>query len=212
MSKKYEVNSLGRLQKKDPRELWESEAQDFTPWLAQEENLALLSEALNLGLELEKIEQNVGSFRADILCKDTYSNSFVLIENQLEKTDHGHLGQLLTYASGLETVTIIWISKEFREEHRAALDWLNEKTNQDINFFGLEIELWQIGNSSIAPKFNVVCKPNNWSRAISKSAHNGSDNFSELKLMQLEYWQGFRDVLSNSKIKLNIVEPCTSNA
>src|SRR5882724_4545695 len=152
--------SLGRLQKIDLREAWLSEASDFTPWLAEPENLKLLGEAIGIELECEAQEKDVGPFRADILCKDTTTDSWVLIENQLERTDHCHLGQLLTYAAGLTTVTIVWLAQRFTEEHRAALDWLNERTDEKINFFGLEVELWKIGDSPIAPKFNVVCKPN----------------------------------------------------
>ena len=159
------TNSLGRLQRVQLREAWESESGDFTPWLAQSENLSLLGEAIGLNLELEAQEKGVGLFRADLFCKDTASDSWVLIENQLERTDHSHLGQLLTYAAGLSAVTIVWIAERFTEEHRAALDWLNEKTGEGINFFGLEVELWRIGNSPLAPKFNVVCKPNEIGRA-----------------------------------------------
>ncbi len=136
--------SLGRLQQVDLREVWTSKSSDFTPWLAREDNLALLEEAVGLDLELEAQEKNVGPFRADILCKDTISGTWVLIENQLEKTDHTHLGQLMTYAAGLNAVTVVWIAEHFTEEHRAALDWLNEVTDKSINFFGLEIELWRL--------------------------------------------------------------------
>src|SRR5688572_23063362 len=109
---------LGRLTRVDLRDIWLSEATDFTPWLAREENLTVLAESLGIDLELEAQERAVGPFRADILCKDIGSNSWVLIENQLERTDHCHLGQLLTYASGLEAVTIVWIASRFTEEHR----------------------------------------------------------------------------------------------
>jgi hypothetical protein len=132
---------LGRLERADLREVWLSEAGDFTPWLAREENVALLGDAIGLELEVEAQEKDVGPFRADILCKDTATANWVLVENQLERTDHGHLGQLLTYAAGLQAVTIVWIAQRFTEEHRAALDWLNEITDDRFNFFGLEIEL-----------------------------------------------------------------------
>ena len=112
---------LGRLKKVDLREVWKTEAQHFTPWLANEENLALLGDTIGLDLECEAVEKNVGPFRADILCKDTANDSWVLIENQVERTDHTHLGQLLTYAAGLKTVTIVWIAQRFTDEHRAAL-------------------------------------------------------------------------------------------
>ena len=163
---------LGRLEKiQDLRDVWKTEAQDFTPWLAGEENLgSLLGETINLDLELEAVEKDVGPFRADILCQDTDDGSLVLVENQVERTDHTHLGQLLTYAAGLNTVTIVWIAKKFTDEHRATLDWLNEITGEKINFFGLEIELWRIGDSAIAPKFNVVSKPNDWTKGKASSS------------------------------------------
>lgn len=193
MSKKGETMStknLGRLQKVDLREAWESEANGFTPWLAQDENLKLLGEAIGIDLELESQEKFVGPFRADILCKDTANDAWVLIENQLERTDHTHLGQLITYAAGLDAVTIVWIAERFTDEHRAALDWLNEHTDEKINAFGLEIELWQIGDSSIAPKFNVVSQPNDWARTVKDAATAGG--ITEHKQLQLKFWTGFR--------------------
>lgn len=150
------MNTLGRLEKVDLRNFWTTEAGDFTPWLAQEENIALLGEAVGVELEVEAQEKSVGPFRADILCKDTSTDQWVLIENQLERTDHTHLGQLLTYGAGLNAVTIVWIAAKFTEEHRAALDWLNEITDERFNFFGLEVELWRIGDSLAAPKFNII--------------------------------------------------------
>src|SRR5690606_32831038 len=119
-----------------------------------------------LQLEFIQKEAYVGTFRADIYCKDTLSSNSVLIENQLERSDHNHLGQLLTYAAGLEAVTFIWIARSFTDEHRAALDWLNDATGEDLNFFGLELELWRIGASSFAPKFNIVSQPNNWKKVL----------------------------------------------
>ncbi len=160
---------LGRLERVALRNIWTTEAQDFTPWLAQEVNLAILSETLNMDLETAGQEESVGPFRADILCRNTLDDSWVLIENQLERTDHTHLGQLLTYAAGLQTVTIVWVAATFTDEHRAALDWLNEITDERFRFFGLEVELWRIGNSPAAPKFNIVAKPNEWTRSIGKA-------------------------------------------
>ena len=161
---------LGRLTKVDLRQAWISEPGDFTPWLAQPENIVLLGEAIGIELEVESQEKSVGPFRADILCRDTTDRHYVLIENQLERTDHTHLGQLLTYAAGLDAVTIVWVAARFTDEHRAALDWLNRATTTGFNFFGLEVELWQIGNSPFAPKFNVVSQPNDWSRTVQEQA------------------------------------------
>jgi hypothetical protein len=185
---------LGVLEKVDLRDAWTSEWNGFTPWLAQPENLKLLAESVAVDLEFEAQEKQVGPFRADILCKNSIDGSWVLIENQLERTDHMHLGQLLTYAAGLETVTIIWIAERFTEEHRAALDWLNEITTDRFAFFGLEIELWRIGNSAIAPKFNIVSKPNDWSRAVQNSAVKASE-LSDLRRTQLEFWTAFKEYM-----------------
>ena len=188
---------LGKLtQIKNLREQWPDEAGDFTPWLAREENLAILGETLGIELELEAREKSVGSFSADILCKDIGSNAWVLIENQLNRTDHTHLGQLLTYASGLEAVTIIWIAARFTEEHRSTLDWLNKITDEDFRFFGLEVELWCIGDSPRAPKFNIVSKPNDWSRSVARAAREETrGELSDTRTMQLAYWTAFLLVL-----------------
>lgn len=159
------IQTLGTLNKVNLTDIWEHEAYAFTPWLAKPENLALLGNTIGLELSLESTEQSVGDFNADIVCKDVDNDShLILIENQIRPTDHTHLGQLLTYAAGLDTATIVWIAERFRDEHRAALDWLNEITGSRFNFFGIEIELWQIGNSDIAPRFNMVSevRPLNW--------------------------------------------------
>src|SRR5438477_3647796 len=122
------MSSLGRLERVDLRSIWTNEARDFTPWLATEENLKLLSEAIGMELTLETVERGVGPYSADIVCKDPACDAWVLIENQIEKTDHSHLGQLLTYTAGVNASTVVWISSRFTEEHRAALDWLNKYT------------------------------------------------------------------------------------
>jgi hypothetical protein len=200
--------ALGQLVKVELREAWASEAGDFTPWLAQEKNLRLLGDTIELELELEAQEKDVGPFRADILCKDTASGQRVLIENQLERTDHTHLGQLMTYAAGLEAVTIVWIAHSFTDEHRAALDWLNERTDEKVNLFGLEVELWRIGDSPPAPKFNVVCKPNDWSRTI-KGPTQGA--VSALKLLQQQYWAAFRKHMEEKGSGVRCQAPLAQN-
>jgi hypothetical protein len=185
---------LGKLEKLDVREYWANEAQDFTPWLAQEENIALLGEQIGQELEVQQSEEPIGPFRADIVCVDTSTGHNVLIENQLEKTDHLHLGQLLTYAAGLDAVTIIWIAGRFTEEHRAALDWLNRITPETIKFFGCEIELWRIGNSAPAPNFNLVAKPNAWTRLPPPPPP------SETAQLYQEYWSALRNRLLENKV------------
>lgn len=193
---------LGRLQKVELREAWPNEAHHFTPWLAKPENLSLLGEAIGRDLEPHAEEHSVGPFRADILCRETGTDAWVLIENQLERTDHSHLGQLLTYAAGLNTVTVVWVAERFTDEHRAALDWLNQKTPDNISFFGLEVELWRIGNSQMAPKFNVVSKPNEWTRQIAASTDT-----SESKQFCRDYWTGVIAELMPSGILLPETKP-----
>ncbi len=177
------MNRLGRLERVDLREIWETEAQDFTPWLAAEENLSVLAVTLGMELELDAQEANVGPFRADILCRNADGGSWVLIENQLERTDHVHLGQLLTYAAGLHAVTICWVAERFTEEHRATLDWLNEITGAQFQFFGLEVEVWRIGDSDPAPKFNIVSRPNDWSRSVA-----APKEMTPKRRLQKEFW------------------------
>ncbi len=198
---------LGRFEKLDLRNYWKKEDTEFTPWLAREENIQLLSETIGLELEVKSQEENVGPFRADILCIDTTDNHFVLIENQLERTDHNHLGQLMTYAAGLDVVTVIWIAQRFTEEHRATLDWLNRITDSSINFFGIEIELYRINDSLPAPMFKIVSKPNDWAKYVKKSA--ASQNLTETKLLQQEYWGGLKTFMEDNKsfVKLHSAQP-----
>jgi hypothetical protein len=209
MSKK-----LGRLERVNLDEAWQTEAGHFTPWLAQEENLELLGEVLGIDLEREAVEKNVGPFRADILCKDTAENSWVLIENQIAKTDHTHLGQLMTYAAGLndaeglKVTTIVWISSNFRDEHRAALDWLNEMTVDSVRFFGLEVELWKIGDSLAAPRFNIICQPNDWKSTVRDAAEAvSSDDDRPSHILRMKYWTAFRSYLQENKSKLRPQKP-----
>lgn len=200
---------LGRLRRIELRDIWQTEAQHFTPWLASDENIEMLSETLGMDLEVEAQEKQVGPFRADILCKDAYSDSWVLIENQLEKTDHRHLGQLMTYAAGLQAVTIVWVAAEFNDEHRAALDWLNRITDAEFRFFGLEVEVWKIGDSQAAPKFNIVSKPNEWSRQTNRAAARlSTENVTATKLQQLDFWEQFSKSLSDhSHLKTQTPRP-----
>ncbi len=138
------------------------------------------------------MEKALGSFRADIVCREE-AGSYVLIENQLERTNHDHLGKLLTYAASLEAVTVVWLAATFREEHRAVLDWLNRITPKEYRFFGVEIEVWRIRDSPEAPKFNVVAMPNDWSKSVAATVSDA--RLSGGRLRQLEYWSAFQAVL-----------------
>ena len=204
---------LGRLKKVELRDIWRSEAQDFTPWLALPENLLLLGEALSIDLELEAVERNVGPFRADILCKDPLNESWVLVENQLERTDHTHLGQLITYAAGLDAVTIVWIAAKIADEHRKACDWLNQITSENVRFFALEVELWRIGEGPPAPKFNIVSKPNTWSQGVTaaKRVIDGEGELTETRQMQFEYWQALENIFSARGGPINARAPTSSS-
>lgn len=197
-------NVLGRLERVDLKDAWDSEALDFTPWLASEDNLPILGDTLHMDLELEGQERSVGIFRADILCKNTDDGSWVLIENQLERTNHKHLGQILTYAAGLHAVTICWIAERFAEEHRATMDWLNEISDEKFQFFGLEIELWKIGDSAVAPKFNIVSRPNDWRRSVTTEP---TPDPSPTKKMQQRFWEKLKDQLEHAKSSVRPRKP-----
>ena len=190
-------SELGTLEPVKLNEIWPNEATDFTPWLKEEANLVRLSETLGLELELVGTEQDVGRFRADIVCRNLSdeSRSVVLIENQIAPTDHSHLGQTLTYASGLEAVTVVWIASKFKDEHRAAVDWLNERTDEGLAFFALEIELWSIDGSKPAPKFNIVSRPNDWTAEISRATKQPPTHIEE---QHESFWTRLRDDLNSS--------------
>lgn len=182
------VPDLGRLEQVDLRSVWESEPYSFTPWLALEANLDELARVLEIPpLLLVQTEAQVSEFSVDIVAKIEGTDDVVVIENQLERTDHSHLGQALTYASGTEAKLIIWIAQRFADGHRAAIDWLNRMTSDEVGFFGVEIEAWRIGDSAPAPRFNVVAKPNDWARAVREvSSAPGPD-----AAKNIEFWDAF---------------------
>jgi hypothetical protein len=155
--------SLGRLEPVPLRGVWPNEASDFTPWLA--ENLDELGQAVGLALELRQREHPVGRYALDLLLEDAQGR-VVIVENQLEQTDHTHLGQLLTYCAGAKADVVIWISPSMTEEHAAALEWLNENTFAGVGFFGIELELLRIGDSLPAPHFKLVVRPNDWAKKV----------------------------------------------
>lgn len=155
---------LGRLEAVPPRTVWTHEAGDFTPWLL--DNGDRLADALGIELELTAREHAVGLFAVDLIGRDLTNDAVLLVENQLESTDHGHLGQLLTYAAGTDAATIVWIATTFREEHRQALDWLNQQTSEDTRFFGIELQVVRIGDSAPAPLFRLLAQPNDWQKHV----------------------------------------------
>lgn len=182
---------LGLLKKIDDlRLVWAHEALEFTPWLAKPENIKLLGETIGLDIEVEETESDVDGFSADIVGIDTNTGRKVIIENQLEDSNHTHLGQIITYAAGKSATTIIWIVKHARDAHRAAIEWLNNHSDEDINFFLIEIELWQINDSLLAPKFNIVEEPNNWTKEVKKTSINAE---SAARQARLNFWSYFND-------------------
>lgn len=178
---------LGKLTYEDPREVWANEAQDFTPWLA--EHIDLLGEALGVEIEIEGREEPVGSFAVDLFGKEVGTGRAVIVENQLARTDHTHLGQLLAYAAGLDAKIVVWVSPEVRDEHREAIHWLNSQTSAEVGFFAAEIELLKIDDSLPAPRFNVVAQPSEFQRKLVK------ETTTERTAKQLAYHGFYVDLL-----------------
>ena len=177
----------------NPRKMWPNEALNFTPWLA--ENISELGEKIGMELEVVGKEVSVGPYSADILAKDINTENYVVIENQLEKTNHDHLGKSITYASALGAKTIIWIATDFTEEHKKALDWLNDNTNEDLAFWGIQLELWQISDDTASMRLNVVSTPS----TNVKTIKNRTNVESESRILQLDFWTKFRDKLQSTK-------------
>lgn len=196
--------NLGQLKKVDLRTVWEHEALSFTKWLAKEENLALLSNEIGIAVKLLKTEAEVGGFNVDILAEEEGSGRKVIIENQLESTNHDHLGKLITYASGTDASVIVWIFKDIRDEHRKAIDWLNEHTDEDIDIFAVKMELWQIGDSLPAPKFEIISNPNNWAK-IAKT-NTEQTKLTTTKLYQLEFWNKFGEYAKEHDFSLSLTK------
>jgi hypothetical protein len=186
---------LGELKIISPRKKWNNEALDFTPWLAN--NIEKLNDAIGIEMEVENTEVAVDPYSADILARDTGTGQYIVIENQLEKTNHDHIGKAITYASVLDAATIIWIATEFTEEHKKALDWLNDHTTEEISFYGVQLELWQIEESKAALRFNIISKPNQAVRQAAKS--KVSEDLSDKRKFQLEFWNKFKDRIAKTK-------------
>lgn len=179
---------LGRLATVTPREVWPHEAHDFTPWLLA--NVDVLSDLLGMDLELTAAEHPVGNFSLDLIGQDTATGERVIVENQLEVSDHTHLGQIITYAAGTDPTTIVWITTGFRPEHRAAIDWLNERTDENTRIFGVVIHVVRIGDSPVAPNFELVAQPNDWEKTVRRAA-SASGATTEKALFYSRFWEQF---------------------
>ena len=184
---------LGTLKEVDIRTVWAHEQYDFSKWLSEESNIALLSETLNLSLTDVNTEQLVGSFRCDIICKDELTNKTVLIENQLEQTNHDHLGKIITYASGLDASVVVWIVANARDEHSSGIEWLNKHTDESVSFFLLEVHAYKIGDSEPAPMFKIIEQPNDFVKTIKTISEKGE--MSETQSNRLQFWSQMNDLI-----------------
>lgn len=190
---------LGTLEKVSIRDIWKNEEKDFTPWLA--DSLELLGETIGLDISDPETEVSVGSFSADIVAQ-TEDGEKIVIENQFGKTDHDHLGKLITYASGIDAKYIVWIFEEkMREEHRQAIDWLNSKTDSTLNIFAVQIEVWRIGNSEPAPTFQMVCKPNEWAKEVKQTSSNTKP--TKGRIFYTAFWEGFNLYIDKNKLVIS---------
>ena len=184
------MTDFGELKRLELSSVWQREAYDFTPWLA--ENINRLGDALGMELELEQREAPVGSFSADLLARDLGTDRLVVIENQFGATNHGHLGKLLTYAAGFDAGAVIWLCESIREEHRQTLDWLNQRTDTSTHFFGVVVEILQIDDSKPAYSFRPVVLPNEWQKQRKQRTEQTVSSRGEA---YRAYFQGLIDVL-----------------
>ena len=200
---------LGKLEEVDIRELWKHEQYDFSEWLSKEENIELLNDEIGLTLTDIQKEVFVGTYRCDLVAKDETTGIKVIIENQLEATNHDHLGKIITYASGLDANVVIWIVKEGREEHRSAIEWLNNKTANELSFFLMEIRAYKIGDSLPAPKFVVVEKPNDFVKIVNTGVDSGE--LSKAQAERLIFWNRFNEVLISRNKPFNVRKATTDH-
>lgn len=201
--------AIGKLEEVDIRELWKHEQYDFSEWLSKKENIENLNDILGLTLVDISKETYVGSYRCDLFAKDETTGIKVIIENQLEMSNHDHLGKIITYASGLDAKVVVWIVKEAREEHRSAIEWLNNNTNSNINFFLIEIHAYKIGNSDNAPMFQVIEQPNDFIK--NNKSINSNDTMNKSQSQRLEFWNQFNNVLIEKGKPFNVRKATTDH-
>ena len=200
---------IGKLKEVDIRELWKHEQYDFSEWLSKKENIENLNEILGLTLVDISKETYVGTYRCDLFAKDETTGIKVIIENQLEISNHDHLGKIITYASGLDAKVVVWIVKEAREEHRSAIEWLNNNTNSNVNFFLIEIHAYKIGNSDPAPMFQVVEQPNDFIK--NNKSTNRDESMNKSQSQRIEFWNQFNNVVIERGKPFNIRKPTTDH-
>ena len=192
-----QLTEFGRLTDASLRTAWPHEAHDFTPWLAG--NLERLSEAIGVLLEAETTEARVGEFAGDILATGPEGQS-VLIENQLEWSDHSRLGQIMTYPAGLDARVVVWIARDFTEPHLSAIQWLNRHTEDEFAFFAVKLRVVRIADSPLAPIFEVIAKPNNWERQVRReSTGSRAENVKRYR----EFWTHYARRYPNDGVRAN---------
>ena len=201
--------AIGKLEEVDIRKLWKHEQYDFSEWLSKKENIENLNDILGLTLVDISKETYVGSYRCDLFAKDETTGIKVIIENQLEMSNHDHLGKIITYASGLDAKVVVWIVKEAREEHRSAIEWLNNNTNSNVNFFLIEIHAYKIGNSDNAPMFQVIEQPNDFIK--NNKSTNSSDTMNKSQSQRVEFWNQFNNVLVERGKPFNVRKATTDH-
>lgn len=200
---------IGRLKEVDIRNLWRHEQYDFSEWLSKNENIELLNEILGLSLIDVSKEVYVGSYRCDLVANDESTSTKVIIENQLEASNHDHLGKIITYASGLDAQVIVWIVKQAKEEHKSAIEWLNNNTNSNINFFLIELHAYTIDGLKAAPYFKVVEEPNDFKKNTKVNGENSDLNKSQSE--RLEFWTRLNEILIERGKPFNVRKATTDH-
>ena len=197
------MTKLATLESIPVRKIWKNEAKDFTPWLAEAENASLLFEEIGITAENIKTEEGAGRYFVDITAEESQTEKNIIVENQLERTDHDHLGKLLTYASSFDACIIIWVVRDITEEHRKAIEWFNDHMDDEIAFFLVKVEVYRIGDSEPAPKFNVVVEPNSWSKIVKRRETTKTET-TTTKLNHQRFWEGLKEFAANSDTNLKI--------
>lgn len=194
---------LGKLQRVSLKDVWREDERQFAGWLAGEETLSLLSKALDMELDLEETNYRAGSLAVDLICVERSSGRKVVIKRNLSESDHSDLGRMLAEVAGLEAMTSVWIAESIKDEHRATLDWLNRVTGKDVSFYGVEMELWRIGGSPVAPRFHVVSRPNMWSKDIAGEETSLDSDFDASDI-QIRYWHEFNAYIEDNSLLLHV--------
>ncbi len=200
------MQQFASLEAQDVREYWANEARDFTPWLATQirsERVSALEDALGLDLEVVQEEKRVGRYSVDILAEAVDDNRNVVIENQLDSSDHDHLGKSIAYASGVDADIIVWIAPQFYDEHRDAIQWLNQNSREEVDLFAIRLEVWRINDSDPAVRFNPIVEPSEWR----EKAQRSDEELSDTKQLQEEFWTQFRDRIKESETRLSARKP-----